>query len=103
MLKQKTLRVRAVRGILVRGTGQQKHGAAIGYVGRSYDAKADPSDLEAEFPIGAGSDVPNDAYYRKAVADGDLEAADDATREACGIKSKTAQVVEQPAHAAEES
>lgn len=86
MVKVKTLRVRAVTGRLVRGMGAMRHDAQISYVGRAYDPKGDANDIEAEFPASGVVEVPNDSFYRKCVADGDLEVADAATSEACGLK-----------------
>ncbi len=84
MLQVKTLRVRARAGVLCSVPGARMQ---VRYVGRAYDPKGDPNDLEAEFPIVKDAvEVPNTHLMRKAVADGDLLAADDETAKACGVK-----------------
>lgn len=82
-----TLCVRA-RGLALIVNYEALEAGARRFVGRVHDPKLGknggwPPDAEPH-------SVPNRAEYRKAVADGSLWAADEATAKACGVKFDSA-------------
>lgn len=89
MAKNATLRVRAVKGTLVPVIGAR---ITVQYVGRAWNGEPAPAGvrgidlLEHQHPPCGDVEIPNIAEYVAAVRAGDLEAADKATADACGVK-----------------
>jgi hypothetical protein len=77
-----TLRVRA-RGTSLVPNHEAEEAGTRRFIGRKY-AEVSPGQWGFE-PTNAVEDVPNRPEYVKAVKDGDLWAADQATADACGV------------------
>lgn len=83
MVAHKALKVKAKPGVLCPA---MPLGPMIKYIGREYDPKADPMDLEAEFKAIGEVLIPSTPYHRRLVANGDLIACDEDSAAQCGLK-----------------
>lgn len=107
-MKQRTIRVRAKAGVLVAVPRQRAgHGQPAMYVGRMVDATAfatGETDADALYPPTDGQEFTADRFdvfseVQRAVRGGDLEAADKATADFCGVKFVGAAQPEAPTRA----